>query len=188
MALERLTDDRVYRWYIASPLAFEDWREPTVAEMNANPDNDPSGLIFNITCAVSTDGSQFDLDDPTLDESLTFCQESGNSAVQSRSATVAIQFQEAMERWLDGTSTDAADGFNTATLTKSLLMWRGVEYFAILSIGKRDDAPFAVGDRLKMAEIATDDATPVTGTGANIMFLQTPAKRSRLNWNYPLAA
>src|SRR5690606_6670771 len=143
MALERLTDDRVYPWYIARPLAFGDWREHTVAEMNAIPDSGPSGLIFNITCAVSTDGSQFDLDDPTLDESLTFCQESGDSAVQSRSATVAIQFQEAMERWLDGTSTDAADGFNTATLTKSLLMWRGVEYFAILSIGKRDDAPFA---------------------------------------------
>lgn len=188
MALERLTDDRVYRWVIASPLAFADWRNPTVAEMNANPTNDPDGLIFNITCAVSTDGSQFDLDDPTLDESLTFCQESGDSSVQSRSATVAIQFQEAMERWLDGTSTALADGFNTATLTKSLLMWRGVEYFAILSIGKQDDAPFAVGDRLKMAEVSTDYATPVTGTGANIMHLQTFAKRSRLNWNYALSA
>jgi len=186
MALQRLTSDLVYRWYLASPLAFADWTNPTTAELNANPDNDPSGLIYNITCAVSTDGSQFDLDDPTLDESLTFCQESGDSAVQSRSATIAIQFQEAKERWLDGSSTDAADGFNTATLTKSLLMWRGIEYFAILSVGKDPDAPFAVGDRIKMAEVATDWATPVLGTGANAMWLQTFASRSRLAWNIPL--
>lgn len=188
MSLRRLSRDQVYRWYIASPLAFADWRNPTAAELNANPDNDPNGLIWNITCAVSVDGSQFDLDDPELDESLTFCQDAGTSEVQSRSATVNIQFQEAKERWLDGSSTDPADGFNTATLTKSLLLWRGVEYLAILSVGEDPDEPFAPGHRIKMAEIATDWATPVTGTGSNAMWLQTTASRTRLNWNYEVTA
>lgn len=188
MALRRLSRDLVYRWYIASPLAFEDWRNPTVAELNANPDNDPSGLIFNITCALNTDGSQFDLDDPELDESLTFCQEAGASEVLSRSATIAFQFEESKDRWLDGTSTAPEDGFNTATLAKSLLMWRGVEYMAVLSVGKEHDAPFEIGDRIKMAEIATDWATPVLGTGQNINHLQTTASRSRLLWNWELTA
>lgn len=188
MALRRLSRDLVYRWYLASPLAFADWREPTTAELNANPGNDPSGLIFNITCALNTDGSQFDLDDPTLDETLTFCQESGTSAVLSRSATIAHQFEESKDRWLDGASTAEVDGFNTANLTKSLLMWRGIEYFGILSVGKDPDAPFAVGDRIKMAEFSTDWATPVTGTGSNINHLQTTASRSRLNWNYEVTA
>lgn len=188
MALRRLQRDTVYRWYLASPLAFADWTNPTVAELNANPDNDPSGLIFNITCAVNVDNSQFDLDDPTLDESLTFCQEAGTTEVMSRSATVAINIAEARQRWDDASSTDPADGFNTANLAKSLLMWRGVEYFAILSVGKDDDAPFAVGDRVKMAEIGTDWAVPVLGTGANISFTQTTASRSRLNWNYEVVA
>lgn len=186
MALRRLQRDTVYRWYFASPLAFEDWRNPTAAELNANPDNDPSGLIWNLTCAVNVDNSQFDLDDPTLDESLTFCQEAGDTEVMSRSATIAINFAEAREKWEDATSTAEADGFNTATLTKSLLTWRGIEGFAILSVGKDPDAPFAAGDRVKMAEVSTDWAVPVLGTGANISFTQTFASRSRLNWNYEI--
>lgn len=188
MALRRLTRDTVYRWYLASPLAFANWRNPTAAELNANPDNDPSGLIFNIACAVNVDGSQFDLDDPELDESLTFCQEAGSSEVLSRSATIVYSLAEAKERWLDGSSTDPEDGFNTATLAKSLLMWRGVEYFAILSVGKDPDAPFAAGDRIKMAEIATDYAAPTVGSGSMTSWVQTTASRSRLNWNYEIGA
>lgn len=188
MALRRLTRDTVYRWYLASPLAFADWRNPTAAELNANPTNNPNGLIFNITCAVNMDGSQFDLDDPELDETLTFCQEAGSSEVLSRSATVVFSIPEAKERWTDGAATTAAAGFNTATLAKSLLMWRGVEYFAILSVGEDPDAPFAAGDRIKMAEIATDYMVPEVASGAIANWTQTTASRSRLNWNYEIGA
>ena len=188
MALKRLKKDEVYRWYLASPLAFADWENPTVAELNSNPTNSPNGLIFNITCALSQSDSQFDLDDPEIDETLTFCQSAGNGEVSTRSATVVFGFQEAKERWLDADSTLEADGFNAATLTRSLLMWRGVPYFAILSVGKDPDAPFAVGDRIKMAEIETDLAVLNSGTGDNMIWVQTPAKRSRLNWNYAVAA
>lgn len=188
MALARLTKDRVYRFYLASPLAFANWQAPTIAELNANPTNNPNGLIFNLTCALTTDGTQFDLDDPELDDSLTFCQEAGNGEVTERSATVVFEFNEAKQRWAPATTATAGVGFNTATLAKSLLSWRGVEYFAILSVGKQDDAPFAVGDRIKVAEVATDWSVPVVGTGDTIRWQQTFAKRSRLNWNYKLAA
>ena len=63
MALKRLQRDEVYRFYLASPLAFADWENPTTAELNANPTNDPNGLIFNLSCALDTDTSQFDLDE-----------------------------------------------------------------------------------------------------------------------------
>lgn len=188
MALRRLSRDKVYRWYLASPLAFEDWQNPTLAELNANPTNDPAGLIFNVTCAIRQDGSQFDLNDPEYDENLTFCQEAGDNSVVSRSATVVWNFDEAKERWIDAASIDPADGFNEATLTKSLLMYRGIEYFAILSVGKADDAPFAAGDRIKMVEVATDWAVPQTGTGSTVSWVQTPAGRSRINWNHEVTA
>lgn len=188
MALERLTDDLVYRWYIASPLAFADWTQPTVAELNANPTNDPNGLIFNITCAVNTDGSQFDLDDPEVDESLTFCQKAGDTETISRSATVVWNMPMAKNRWLDGTSVAAVDGFNTANLALSLLAWRGVDYFAILSVGKADDAPFTVNDRIKMAEVSTDLIVPEGSSGSKLTLTQTPAKRTNLLWNYKVAA
>lgn len=188
MALRRLQRDEVYRFYLASPLAFADWENPTAAELNSNPTNDPDGLVFNITCVLNTDGTQFDLDDPELDESLTFCQSAGNSEVSSRSATVVYEMEMSEDRWLDASSTLAADGFNNANLAMSLLLWRGVEYFAIMSVGSGPDEAFEIGDRIKMAEIATDWAVPVSGTGENLRLSQTPAKRSRLNWNYEIAA
>ena len=49
MALARLNSDEVYRFYLASPFAFTDWENPTAAEFNANPTNDPGGEIWNIT-------------------------------------------------------------------------------------------------------------------------------------------
>lgn len=188
MALRRLTADQVYRFYLASPLAFADWQNPTVAELNANPTNDPSGLIWNVTCSLNTDGTQFDLDDPELDETLTFCQTAGNGEVTSRSATVVYEMVMAKERWTDASSTAEVDGFNNSTLTQSLISWRGVEYFAIMSVGKGEEEPFEVGDRIKMAEVATDWAVPTFGTGETVRLSQTFASRSRLNWNYELTA
>lgn len=188
MALKRLQRDEVYRFYLASPFAFANWQAPTVAELNANPTNSPHGLIFNLTCALNTEGTEFNLDDPELDDSLTFCQTAGDSSVSSRSASIVFEYEEAKARWTPASSTSAANGFNTATLAKSLLSWRGIEYYAILSVGKSDSAPFAVNDRIKMAQVATDWAVPVTGTGDNIRWSQTFAKRSNLNWNYKLLA
>lgn len=188
MALKRLQRDEVYRWYLASPLAFEDWENPTLAELNANPTNDPNGSIWNLSCAMDTDTSQFDLDEPDSDDSLTFCQSAGNQEPTEYSATIVHGVQLAKERWTDASSTLAADGFNTSTLAQSLLMWRGVTYFAILSVGKDVDAPFAVGDRIKMAEVATDHGIVEGGTGEMLKLVQTHAKRSRLLWNHRVAA
>lgn len=188
MALARLSEDEVYRILIAHPLAFADWENPTAAELNANSSNAPGGLIYNITCALNVDGSTFDLDDSEKDESLTFCQKAGSKESMSRSATVVFDINMPKARWDDATSVLAADGFNTANLALSLLEWRGVEYFAILSIGKAGSETFAVGDRIKMAKVATDVAIPQLGTGENVTFTQTFAKRTDLNWNYKIVA
>ena len=189
MALQRLARDDAYTWIIASPLAFADISAPTVDELNANPTNDPSGNIFTITCAVSQDGSQFDLDESDLDDTLTFCQISGSGEKMDKSATVVIQFEESKDRWLDASSLDAEDGFNTANLVRSLLMWRGVEYYVGLRVSNKDpDAPFEADDRIKLVEVATDNAVPVTGTGSNIQWTQTFAKRSNIAWGVKVVA
>lgn len=188
MALQRLVDDRVYRLYFALPGAIEDITAPTLAELNANPTNNPNGLIFNLTCALDTGSSQFDLDDAEVDDSTTFCQIAGSGDPISQSATVVFAYNMAKARWMDATSTDAADGFNTATLAQSLLTWRGIEGYAIMSIGEEEDAPFAVDDRLKIAQVATDHAIPNVGTGQNAILVQTFAKRSDLAWNVKAVA
>lgn len=184
MALTRLTNDKVYRFWLASPLAFANWRTPTIAEMNANPDNSPNGLIFNITCALNTDGTTFSLGDPELDESLSFCQEAGDSEIMSLTPEIVFEIFRATE---EGRINDPTK-WNSSHLAFTLLAWRGVEYFAIMSIGKGEDAPVAVGDRLKMAEIATDWGTDVVASGENIRMANDFAARSRVNWNYKVAA
>lgn len=188
MALRRLQKDRVYRFYLAHSLAFANWQTPTVAELNANPTNDPNGLIFNITCAVNQDGTTFNLDDPDLDDSLSFCQESGSSESMALNPDVTLEIFRSDAPWTNAASATSGAGFNSANLAFTLLAWRGVEYFALMSVGKADDAPFAVGDRIKMAEIATDYGVDVLASGENIRMSQDTARRSRVNWNYKVAA
>lgn len=77
---------------------------------------------------------------------------------------------------------------NTANLAFGLLAWKGVEYFAIMSIGKEPGAPVAVGDRIKMARVALDYPSDIFGTGENVRLSQAFAQRGDVNWNYEIAA
>src|SRR5690625_3156610 len=111
MALER-TQGQIYRWGVASPLAFEDWRTPTVAELNANPTNDPEGLIFDLTCALDTDGTTFDLTDPDTDDSTSFCQEATEETPISRNVEIVLELFRATEE----NKIDDPNTWNTAHL------------------------------------------------------------------------
>lgn len=189
MAIRRLTADTVYRFYLYSPLAFADWRNPTAAELNANPTNDPNGLGWNLTCAISVNDSTHETDDPERDDSLTFCQDSSAmGAVISRGANIVWSFFLAEERWLDASSTLESDGFNTSTLAQSLLTWRGHEYFALMSVGKDPDAPFAVGDEIKMARVVTDYGVLEGGTGEKRRMTASFGDRGDLAWNVAIAS
>lgn len=179
MALERL-QGRQYRFALAHPLAFADWRNPTSAELNANPDNDPHGLIFNITCALDTDGTQFDLADPEMNDSTSFCQEATDQDPMSDNVEIALQIFRATEEM----RTQDPTKWNTSHLAFTLLAWRGVEYFAIMSVGEEFDSDYAAGDILKMAKVATDWGTDVIGTGEDVRMLANPAFRGSINWNY----
>lgn len=187
MSNQRLTEDTVYRLGFALPGAFADIETPTDDELNANPTNDPSGLVFNLTCAIDTGSSQFDLDDPELDDSTTFCQKAGNGDVLTRSATVVYAIALAKEAWTNGSST-SGPGFNTSTLAQSLLTWRGIGGYAFMSVGKGPDEPWAAGDQIKIVEVATDWAIPGVGDGDMATLVQTFAKRSDIAWNVDVVA
>lgn len=182
MALER-TQGQIYRWGVASPLAFEDWKNPTVAELNANPDNDPTGLIFNLTCALDTDGTQFDLTDPDTDDSTSFCQDATESTPISQNVDIVFEFFRATEEG----KIDDPQVWNTAHLAFTLLAWRGVEFFFWKSVGESPDAPFEAGQRISLARAATDWAVDSPATSEVLRMTQTPATRGDILWNYELA-
>lgn len=186
--LPALKDDNVYRLYLMDPSAVADITAITADELNANPTNDPSGLIWNLTCALDTASTTFDLDPSERDDSTTFCQTSGDSERMSESATVVFGFNESKDRWLDASSLLDVDGFNTANLAKSLLQHRGQVYYALMSIGKAHDAPFVAGDQYKLAEVATDWLVSEDATGANRILTQSFAFQSDLAWNYTVQA
>ena len=175
MANERLYNPAVRLW-LAFPEAFADWENPTAAEMNANPTNALTGLIFDITCAVNQDGTTFDLGDSDTDDSLTFCQVAGAQNPTSYNPDITLE----IERSKDPLQV------NTANLAFGLLAWKGVEMFAIMSVGREPGAAVAVDDRLKMASVAFDFPTDVLGTGENIRLTQAMAQRGSVNWNYRL--
>lgn len=193
MALERLKADEVYRFGLAHEWNFADWTNPTVAELNANPTNQPSALIWNLTCALNQDGTQFDLDDPDLDESLTFCQQAGNGEVLVENATVVYEIERSKRRWMNAAVTTVpadplVDGYDTANLALSLLAWRDVEYFAWMSIGKGPEEPFAIGDRISMIRVATDWGIDTIGTGENARMNNALGYRSDVLWRHEITA
>ena len=181
MALERLYELGT-RFYLASPLAFADWTTPTTAELNANATNNPSGLIWNLTCAIDQGDTTFNLDDAETDDSLTFCQRAGATNPTSYNPSIVYGVNRSAVPWVESTPSS----FNTANLAFSLLAWRAIEYFAILSVGKDPDAPFAVGDRVKLARVGTSDPTNLMGSGENIRLQQTFRGLGDINWNYKL--
>lgn len=183
MADLRLYDPAV-RIYLASPLAFDDWENPTVAELNANLTNDPHGLIWNITCAVDRADSTFDLGDAEVDDSLSFCQRAGDTSPTSYNPDVSLSIFRSDTPWVVSDPATA----NTANLAFSLLAWRGVEYFVIISIGEKYDEQFAVGDRLKMSRMGTSDPVDAFANAENVRLQPALRALGDVNWNHRVGA
>lgn len=183
MANLRLYDPAV-RIYLASPLAFDDWQNPTTAELNANPTNDPNGLIWNITCAVDRADSNFDLGDAEVDDSLSFCQVSGTTSPTSFNPDIALSIFRSTNAWV----VSDPETYDTANLAFSLLAWRGVDYFVIISVGERFDEEFSVDDRLKMARMGTSDPVDNIENGGNITMSPGLRNLGDINWNYRITA
>lgn len=177
MANVRLENPAVRIW-LAFPEAFADWQNPTAAEFNANPTNDPKGLIFDITCAVNQDGSNFDLGDPDVDDSLSFCQVAGSSTTTSLNPEITLEIFRSED----------PDEANTANLAFGLLAWKGVEYFAIMSVGEEPGTAVAVGHEMKMARMGIDFPSDVFGSGEKVRLSQELAARGDVLWNHTVAA
>ena len=174
MANERLKGPAT-RWYVIAREAFADWTAPKALEFSTALTN---GLAFNITCAVNQDGSTFDLGDPDTDDSLTFCQVAGAVNATTLNPDIVIEVE----------TSKVKNVVNTANTAHRLLRWPGVEYFFMMSVGEKPDAPIAVGDIIKMASGETDWGVPVAGTGENIRLSQSPLSRGSVNWNHKLTA
>jgi hypothetical protein len=171
MALTRLYRENV-TFLLAHPEAFADATAPTAAELN-NTD-----LVFNVTCALNEDGTEFTLGDSDTDDTITFCDKAGVSTPTFYNPSVVFEaFRDA--------DIEAAGVFNEAF---DLLAFPDIEYIAVLRVGERSDTAFASGDRIKMVGVKTDYGTDVVGSGENIRIMQTFLNNDFVNWNYEVVA
>lgn len=181
-----MADVRLYnpnvRYFIASPLAFANFENPTSAELNANPTNDPNGLIWDLSCVLYQDDTVFTMGDPDTDDELSFCQIAGSEEPTTYNPEVTFSAFMSDTPWLvsDPATRDQA---NTAF---SLLAWRGVELVAIKSTGEAPGTPFAPGQRVSLVRVATDNATVSAGPGENSKLVQSFLRRGSYNWRAEL--
>lgn len=171
MANERLYRENVL-FALAEPEAFADRNAPTAAELN-NAD-----LVYNVTCALWEDDTEFTLGDPDTDDGLTFCSKAGISDPTFDNPTVV--FSSLVDA--DRTATGVFNG------TRDRLIFPDREYVAILRLGKDSDVAFASGDKVKLAAVATDHGVPTISNGENVRITQNFLNRGWVNWNYTLVA
>lgn len=190
-----MANDRLYRenvtFLLCQPEAFANRLAPTAAELNQaagtstawwNYTTNSQKLVHNITCALNEDGTEFTLGDSDMDESITFCDKANNASPTFYNPTVVFEaFRDA-----DKDTTTAGQGeFNEAY---DLLAYPGIEYIAVLRVGKKSTDYFAVGDVIKMVAVKTDVGLDVGGSGENLRISQSFLPNDFVNWNYKLVA
>lgn len=166
MANERLYRENIL-FALAEPEAFEDRNNPTAAELNGP-------LVYNVTCALWEDETEFTLGDPDTDDGLTFCSKAGISTPTFDNPTVVFSALRDADR--------TADGVFNGTFER--LAFPDREYIAILRIGHDSDVAFADDDRIKMAAVGTDIGVPVLANGENVRITQNFLNRGWVNWNH----
>ena len=169
-----MSNERLYResitFLLVEPEAFADRTAPTAAELN-NAD-----LVYNITCALWEDETEFTLGDPDTDDGLTFCSKAGISDPTFDNPTVVFSALRDADRTATGT-------FNLAF---ELMSHPDREYIAVLRVGPDSDVAFAAGHEVRMVHVATDNPVDVVGSGENTRIQQSFLNRGWSNWNYEL--
>jgi len=170
MANERLYRESIY-FALAEPEAFADRNAPTAAELN-NTD-----LVYNLTCALWEEDTQFTLGDPDTDDGLTYCSKAGIVSPTFDNPTVVFGALRDADR-------TAAGVFNGAF---ERLAFPDRQYIAILRIGKDSDVVWAAGDLARMALVATDQPVDTLSNSENIRIVQNFLPKGWSRWNLPVS-
>jgi hypothetical protein len=170
-----MTNDRLYRpnilYALAEIEAFANPSAPTTTELNAT-----NGLIFNVTCALDEGNCEFTLGVSEADSSFTYCSVGGQTAPTLYNPLV--RFTAILDK--DRTATGVFNG------TRDRLAFHDENYFAIERVGKASNAPFAVGDRVSLIQVKTDNPVWMTGSKTNALIQNPFLANNFVNFGYKL--
>lgn len=171
MALDRLFRQTV-RFDIAYPEAFANSAAPTAAELNN------SLLVKNITCALDEDTTEFTLNDPDTDDSLTFCDAAGTQTATFKNPNVVL----AANRDADRSASGVFD------LAFQHLAFKDIPYIVILRLGLDNATAYATNQFIRMVGGSTDLPVSVEESGTNARISNTILPNGFVNWNYKIAS
>jgi hypothetical protein len=166
---ERLYRESI-RFDLAAPEAFANPADPQIAELNN------ATLVWNITCALDEDGTEFTLGDPDTDDSLSFCDAAGNQSATFKNPSVNYQYYLDEDR--------AAAG--VYALARKLLSFADSPYIGILRVGYDSDVAYAAGHRINMVGGLTDVPVSVEEGGSNARQATTLLPDGFVNWGFVL--
>jgi hypothetical protein len=170
-----MSNDRLYRPNIYYALAelesFANPSAPTTTELNST-----NGLIFNITCALDEGNTDFNLGVSDVDSSFTFCSVGASSTPTLYNPTV--KFTALLDK--DRTAVGVFNG------ARDRMAYHDENYFAIERVGKASDQPFAVGDRVSLIKVKTDNPVWIVGSKANASIQQSFLANNFVNFGYKL--
>ena len=171
MALERLFRQAV-RIDLAYPEAFENPADPKPAELNN------AVLVKNITCALDEDSTEFTLNDPDTDDSLSFCDAAGTQSATFKNPSVVLTAYRDADRSASGV-------YDLA------LQHLGVEdnpHIALLGAGRDETWPYAAGQYIRMVGASTDLPVSLEESGENARIQNTLRPDGFVNWNHQIVA
>lgn len=171
MALERLFRQSV-RIDLAYPEAFANPAHPTAAELNN------ATLVHNITCALDEENTEFTLNDPDTDDSLSFCDSAGSQTPTFDNPSVVLSAFRDADRVANG-------DYNKAF---SHLAFKDVPYIAILRVGLDETVAYGVGQYVRMVGGQTDLPVSMEESGENARIQNTLLSDGFVNWNYKILA
>lgn len=169
MALDRIFRQTV-RIDLAYPEAFANSAAPTAAELNN------ATLVKNITCALDEENTEFTLNDPDTDDSLSFCDAAGTQTATFKNPNVLFSIYRDADR-------SATAVFGTAF---AHLFSADNPYIAILRVGLDYSTAYATNQYIRMVGGKTDNPVSVEETGENARLQNTLLPDGFVNWNYKI--
>lgn len=180
MPITRLTRPN-QSWAIALNGAFANPAAPTAAELNDRR------YVHFLSCAFTEDGTELTKGDSETDDTLTACSIGSEVTPTFANLTGNVTWLKDANTGGSGSTVDLTSLYNKA---EAMLGDLDIPYWLISRTGPSgaQDANFAVGHVIKMANFLTDypqyvleQNTPLRGTQALVF-------QGSYNWNYRIAS
>lgn len=163
---------------LAYPEAFANPAEPTPAELNDQfvYTSNEDAMVFNISCAIQDDGYTFNLNDSDTDDTRSICDVGQVQNPTFKTYEVSFDmFRDADE--------DAEGVYNLGwNLTKGL----DRPFWAVVRVGKPNNAAFAAGDQIRMLGVVTDNGIDLVEDNTLIGWGARFKPDGQVVWNYEL--